>query len=527
MQKSSHKPLMLLAGFALCLAEVFVVQERTLLLPGQTRDLALVLQSLVRLFWDAGVCALLVLTLHRNVLALVFALQFAFFNVAILYRDYFRHPLSIVDGLRSISESIFVAPHGATLIDPWVVGVLFAVMMGKLALVGGAGERASERGLDGGTRRRWALRSGLVAVVALTVGLGATPAVEGQGLVTRYGPSVGYVVPSAMDATLPYSDRLLARALEAGRHPTDRLTPVETPIPLGDQVVIAQVESLDWGVVDLDLDGRAVTPFLRALKGRSMFYKLEAIHIHGSADADFVAMTGRLPSPDTIPYYVAGYPYDEALPHLLRTLGYRSTFLHGVSGSFFKRRAAYEQMGFDRLIFAEELAADFALVKPPRQLGFDDHVLFDVAATELLAHEGKAFAFLVTVTSHGPFDAVPEGEPLLFAKPATAAERYFNSIHYVDRALEAFIDKLPAGTTVVLYGDHVSQVDHPGYDPGIDGRREFVPLYIHNVGDDLSAAQATRQQPIATEGRLNFVDVSAYLRAMAIRSGQVAGLPEP
>lgn len=527
MQKPTSRSLLLLAGFALCLVEVFVIQERTLLLPGQTRDATLVLQSMGRLLWDAGVCGLVVLGLHRNLLALVFALQFVFFNVAILYRDYFRHPLSIVDGLRSISESIFVAPHSATLVDPWVVGVLLAVMLAKLALVGGAGEKAADRGLDPPTRRRWMVRSGVVAVVALTVGLVASPAVEGQGLVTRYGPSVGYVVPSVMDATLPYSDRLLARAIEAGRHPTDRLTPVEAPITLGEKIVIAQVESLDWGVIDHDVDGRAVTPFLRGLRDRSMFYKLEAVHIHGSADADFVAMTGRLPSPDTIPYYVAGYPYDEALPQLLRTLGYRSTFLHGVSGDFFKRRAAYEQMGFDRLIFAEELTADFALRKPQGQLGFDDHVLFDVAATELESHEQPSFAFLVTVSSHGPFNALPEGEPRLFEKPKTAAQRYFNSMSYVDRALEAFIGKLPAGTTVVLYGDHVSQVDHPGYDPGIDGRREFVPLYIHTVGADLSTVQATRHQPIATEGRLNFVDVSAYLRAMAIRSAPVAGLPEP
>lgn len=504
---------LLFIGFAVCVLEVFIVQERTLILADQPYDLRLVLQGLLRLVWDCSVYALLVLTLHRNVLALLFVAQFIFFNVVVMYSDYFWHPLSLVDGLRNVSESMLVAPHGASIINLWVVAILFAVLMIKLGLVGGAGERAAERGLQPAVQKRWIVRSLVAAGITLTIGLATAPTKTHQSLISSYGPALGYLVPTAVDATLPFSDRLLARAVEAGRYRSDRLSPVEAPLTIGEKFVIVQVESLDWGVIDFDIDSQPVAPFLRALRDRSMFYKLEAIHIHGSADADFVAMMGRRPSPDTITYYVKDYPYDEALPHLLRDRGYSTAFLHGVEGSYYSRRTVFSQMGFDRLVFEEELEAERGRKKPVRSMGFEDEVLFDAAATDINSQEGKSFAFVVTVTSHGPFNTLPEDAVRLIQAPRSQAENYFNTIHYVDQSLEKFIARLPKGTTVVIYGDHVSQVKHPGYDPGIDQRREFVPLYIHNVGEDLSQVQTTRSAPIATDGALNFIDVSAYLRA--------------
>lgn len=513
---------LLIFGLVLCIAEVFIVQERTIILVDQSYDLRLVWQGGLRLFWDASVCALLVLTLHRNALALLFVGQFIFFNVVVMYQSYFWHPLSLVDGLRNVSESMLVAPHGASIIDIRVVALLFVLLLVKLLLVGGAGERADERGLKPDTRRRWVVRSLVVAAVTLTVGLATAPTKTHESLIASYGPALGYLVPTAFDAALPYSDRLLARAIEAGRYTSDRLTPVEAPLAIGDKFIILQVESLDWGVIDQDINGQPVAPFLRALRERSMFYKMEAIHVHGSADADFVAMMGRRPSPDTIAYYVDGYPYDEALPHLLRERGYATTFFHGVEGEYFSRRKAYSQMGFDRLVFEEEIEAERGVKKSPRSMGFDDDVLFDTAATALDAHDDKAFAFIITVTSHGPFNTLPENAVRLISNPSTAAEMYFNTIHFVDRELESFVDRLPKGTTLVIYGDHVSQVKHPGYDPGIIGRREFVPLYIHNVGEDLSQSQLTRSKAIATDGELNFIDVWAYLRANLLNPRSVA-----
>lgn len=502
------------AGFVLCLLELFIIQAQTLHYPGEPVTWTLFGQSVVRLVWDASICALLVLTMHRTALALLFVGQFIFFNIVVLYHSYFKHPLSLVDGLRNVSESMLVAPHSVSIIDLRIVSALFALLLLKLLLVGGAGERPSERGLASGARRRFVKYASVGGAGALAVGLVTAPHETNQSLVSRYGPALGYMVPTAFDATLPYSDRMLARAIEAGRHSSDRLTPVETPISVGSPFVIIQVESLDYGVIDFDIGGVAVTPYLRSLRDRSLFYKLEAIHIHGSADADFVAMMGRLPSPDTIAYYVDGYPYDDALPHFLSQHGYDTRlFLHGVEGNFFGRRNAFNQMGFSEILFEEDLLSEYGLKKRPSDLGIEDASLFRTAQQALLKSVGKSFAFLITVTSHGPFTSLPPDAPRLIANPSSAAERYFNSIHYVDGALREFIEGLPDGATVVIYGDHTSQVDFPGYEPGVERRREFVPLYIHQTGENLAEVQATRNLPLARTGDVTFIDVSAFLRA--------------
>jgi hypothetical protein len=45
-----------------------------------------------------------------------------------------------------------------------------------------------------------------------------------------------------------------------------------------------------------------------------------------------------------------------------------------------------------------------------------------------------------------------------------------------------------------------------------------VPCFIYDSDQDLSKLQATRNQPIATDGQLNLVDVVNYLRTQVARA---------
>ena len=511
---------LVLAAILLATLELFVVQEITFRPPDLVLDASWVARTGVRLLLDVSAVAVLFLALSRNVLAFLLLGQMFFFTAAVTYHAYFRRPLSMIDGLTNFIEGFAALPYTASILNGWWVAALLAAMLAKLALVGSAGERAQERGFPASRRKRLVLGAAASWAALVGVGVAASPA-EGQGLragvVTRFGPALGYLVPAAFEASLPFGDRLLARALEAGRVQPNRLLPVETPLPVRDRVVMIQVESLDWGVLDFRVGGREVTPFLNALRRRSLFYKMEAFHLHGSADADFMAMNGRMPSPDRVTYTIPGYPWEGGLPHFLKPLGYRSSFFHGVTGAYYSRRPAFEAMGFDRLVFAEEMQAEFGR-KLRRQSfnGVPDRDVFEVSAQELAKEEGKAFHFLVTVSSHGPFNGLLPDEQELFPEPKGAGELYFNSIRYVDTCLDEYVRRLPPETTVVIYGDHTSQVKFPGYDPGLEGIREYVPLIIHDTGLDLSSRQRA-PETLARSGKLTLVDLSNYLRGSLAR----------
>ena len=79
------------------------------------------------------------------------------------------------------------------------------------------------------------------------------------------------------------------------------------------------------------------------------------MHDNGSADADFVALNGVPPSVDVLNYNIPNYPYENTLPQFLARHGFATIGLHGNTGNFYRRRDAWERIGFSRIIFQEEL----------------------------------------------------------------------------------------------------------------------------------------------------------------------------
>lgn len=135
----------------------------------------------------------------------------------------------------------------------------------------------------------------------------------------------GYL--AAWFAELAYlnDDAVLRRALARREEVTDRLTPLEADLHLPDRVVVVPVETLDFAVLDHEVGGQPVTPFLSRRRHRSMFYRIKSPRQVGSCDADFAMLNGVKPSRDMVTYKIDDYPYDDTLPHLLQAAGCRSS----------------------------------------------------------------------------------------------------------------------------------------------------------------------------------------------------------
>jgi len=251
-----------------------------------------------------------------------------------------------------------------------------------------------------------------------------------------------------------------------------------------------------------------------------MCYVIRPVHQTGTSDADFTLLTGSMANGRIAPFKIKDFPYRDTLPQAASQRGYRCIAMHGNTGSFFFRRPAYERMGFSRIYFAEDL----------RELGCEmqngevqDEELLRLSAKWMREASEPTVHFIITLTSHGPFHRLLPGKRELFPDPSCQVEAYLNSMRYVDCALASYLEALPQGTVLVLYGDHESRVRGYGQAPHAGER---VPWLIHCKGQNLAERQRTRAMPWTQSGELDMLDAVTYLHK-SLKECQVAARKPP
>jgi hypothetical protein len=173
-------------------------------------------------------------------------------------------------------------------------------------------------------------------------------------------------------------------------------------------------------------------------------------------------------------------------------------------------------MGFDHIEFREELEQLPGVTLD--RIGVPDDQLFARSSLLLREARGPQFHFLVTLTTHTPYTYIPAGRRELFDEPRDPVERYFNSMRYLDTCLRDYLSSLGPPTTVMIYGDHHTEVAGGGFRPDRDGVRSYVPCFLYDTSEDLSQRQRTRDQTVSRDGSLHLLDLITYLRGQASRS---------
>ncbi len=401
-------------------------------------------------------------------------------------------------------------------------GVILILFVAKFLLL----LKSGRHNLSASTRRR--LLVAAVLVYALPVA-----ALQLTNLRLSMGPSggpgrtvyaYGYSLPWLCDLLANQSiETHVARARAYLTHHYDRLTPLETPLPVSNRIVVLQLESVSGNAIEALYKGDPVMPFLRGLKTQSLYYRIISFHRNGSCDMDYAATTGVEPYPGVVPYRLPGLEYTNAVPAFMDQHVYRTYFFHGNTGLFYERGPVIERLGFDHVFFKEQLASQHL---PSSLIGIRDADLLQCMLHAVQA-EKRIYAFGITLDTHAPFLQLTPAEMELFPNPQDPVERYLNSLRYVDHCLRDFIGQLPAGTTVVLYGDHTTSMHTELFNAdNVDGK-EYVGCVIYQQGVDLSARQQTRDLPVATDGSLNLLDVMNYLRhSIAVGTTPAPANPE-
>ncbi|CAM3343770.1 LTA synthase family protein [Hydrogenibacillus schlegelii] len=326
----------------------------------------------------------------------------------------------------------------------------------------------------GGIWALMAVRTAPAEAPAAFSGGESRPAV-GRGAVQRYGP-LGHHVVDALAILREGEAAANPQALEEiaawfRRHDPELRDSFDNPWrgwAQGMNLVLIQVESLHNFVLDLDIEGIPVTPNLRRLREHALYFPhFYPQTIEGnSSDAELLSQTSLYPAARGAAFYrFAGAAYP-SLAKKLRAQGYAVLAVHGDRASYWNRAKMYPGLGLEPFVSLEHLEADEII-----GMGLSDRSLFCQTAERLTRTPEPFYAFVITLSSHLPFE-LPEEERTLPLPPeldGTIVGRYLESIHYVDRALGEFIAALnQAGlaerTLIALYGDHDGLLWHKDRD---------------------------------------------------------------
>lgn len=270
-----------------------------------------------------------------------------------------------------------------------------------------------------------------------------------------------------------------------------------TGIGEGKNLIIIQLEAFQEFLIDLEVDGQEVTPFLNSLKNDSIYMPNYFIETAGgnTVDAELLTNTSMLPTATGSAYYQFPNNTYITLPNKLKEKGYAANSFHGYEASFWNREVMHKTLGFDRFYSLD----DFDLTEKVGWAISDKEFFRQSLDKTLESSKGKPFySFMVALSSHHPYDAFYSGP---FTKKEGQSKeifrRYINAGNYVDSALKDFFDYLKEkevyeDTIVVIYGDHAGMfnedakatceffgVDYNAYEWQ---KFEKIPLYIYIPG---------------------------------------------
>lgn len=322
----------------------------------------------------------------------------------------------------------------------------------------------------------------------------------------------------------------------------------------GKNLIAIQVESLENFVIGQKVYGQEITPNINKLLKNSLYFdNIKEQNNSGiSSDCDLMVNTSMLPVRDGSTFF--GYPWTEynTLQDLLNSKGYNTISTHPEVPGNWNWAEAHKSFKADKIWDASQFNQSEVI-----GLGMSDESYLKQIGDKLKKEKQPFYTFLVTLTSHGPFE-VPEDKQYLNL-PEDLNENmlgaYFQSVRYTDEAIGKFINQLKEeglleNTVIMLYGDHCGV--HKFYEDDIkdsplegdwwkDNEKE-IPFMIYNP--------SIKGETISKEGgQIDFLPTIAYLlgfnrdafdstamgrvlvntnrNAIILNNGEIVGTPTP
>ncbi|MGN7476424.1 LTA synthase family protein [Solibacillus silvestris] len=265
-------------------------------------------------------------------------------------------------------------------------------------------------------------------------------------------------------------------------------------------VIYLHLESMQTFLIDYELEGEQVTPFLNSLaKNEHTMYFDNFYHQTAqgkTSDAEFMLENSLFGLPQGSAYITKGQNTFQAAPSILKDYDYTSAVFHGNNGSFWNRNIIYKQFGYDQ--FFDESYYDTADPKNMAEYGLLDKPFFEQSKSLLETLPQPFYTKFITVANHFPYKM--DQDLVTIGKATTgdaSVDNYFQTARYADEAIEEFFAYLKEtglydNTMVVMYGDHygisdnhhkaMGQIIGEEITPAVNADLQRVPLLIYVPG---------------------------------------------
>ena len=237
-------------------------------------------------------------------------------------------------------------------------------------------------------------------------------------------------------------------------------TAIEQP-----NVIFIMVESLNAWAVNLDIDGKPVTPTLNNLVADSA--NIVCLNVISqakngrSSDGKFMYQTGLLPMLDRSVAMEYSDRYFPSLVKALKKRGYKAVEICGDESSLWNVENMSVAYGFDELYHNPELREELKAVNFKI-----DKVVMEFSARYLPTLKGHFIAQLFTGVMHSPYNENFDLPTWISAsKQYTPTVRnYLEKTHYFDQQLGTFLENLKKtglyeNSLIIIASDHSEPVD--------------------------------------------------------------------
>lgn len=267
----------------------------------------------------------------------------------------------------------------------------------------------------------------------------------------------------------------------------------------GRNIIAVSLESLQSFVINEEMNGHVITPFLNELTNDpDTFYFSNFYHQTGlgkTSDSEFILENSLYPRNGAAVFFThSGNTYD-SLSNKLGENGYHTSVMHANNKSFWNRDIMYDALNIEKFydVASYEIGEGDAV-----NWGMKDIPFVKQSADLMLDIPQPFYTRLITLTNHYPFD-LDEEDMLIpqYDSNSRTLNKYFQSVRYMDEAIKVLFEDLKEkglydNSIIVMYGDHYGISENHNKAMGMyldkeitpfdNAKLQRVPLFIHIPG---------------------------------------------
>lgn len=229
----------------------------------------------------------------------------------------------------------------------------------------------------------------------------------------------------------------------------------------GRNIIFISAESLQTFVINNDVNGQTITPFLNSLIDHEDTYYFENFYHQTqqgkTSDSEFVTENSLYPSSRGAVFFTHGENEYHAFPEMLEEKDYESVVFHANNKSFWNRDQIYQSLHVDQFIDQDsyEITDENSV-----GWGLKDKEFFEQSIPYLQELTQPFYSKFITLTNHFPFELDEEDMSIdRYDSNSNTLNSYFPTVRYMDESIEEFFGHLKnAGlydnSIIVIMGDH-------------------------------------------------------------------------